>query len=75
MVTTWTAAAALMAGTRSLEYEAVALLDANRDLASRFGHQATVTKLLRMTPELNLYPLLRSRFIRRALYENTFQKL
>jgi hypothetical protein len=69
----WTAAAALVTDSPSAVLEARTLLAAHKRASGRFGHQATITKLLAITPELGLYPRLRAAFVRRALYENAFR--
>lgn len=71
MSNNWTAASLLSTDSPSLLSTAMEMLEDNAELASRFGHQQTVTTLLKIAPALGLYPKLRRSYVRRALYENT----
>ena len=72
--THWTAACAISVDSPAANREAVELLAANHPLAGRFGHQATIAKLLSLTPALGLYSRLRAAWVRFALYENAFSR-
>lgn len=72
MCTHWSAACGLSTDSPSQIQQAVELLDAHPGPAPQFGHQATIRKLLRVTPELGFDARLRKAWVRRALYENAF---
>jgi hypothetical protein len=69
----WAAACGLATDSSAAQHRARELLEPSSNVAIRFGHQATIRKLLSITPELDLYPALRYAWIRRALYENAFR--
>ena len=69
----WSAACGLFTDSPSQIQQAVALLDAHPNPAPQFGHQATIRKLLAVTPELGLDARLRQAWVRRSLYENAFR--
>ena len=66
----WAAACGLSTDSTRVNEDAVRLLDAPIALAPQFGHQATIRKLLALTPDLGLDTRLRQAWVRRALYEN-----
>jgi hypothetical protein len=69
----WAAACGLLTGDHKLALDARELLEQNSNTAARFGHQATVAKLLAMTPELGLPKGLQALWVRKALYQNAFR--
>lgn len=69
----WAAATGLLIENSRINQRAVGLLESNSSLASRFGHQATVTRLLSITPELPLPRGLKALWIRKVLYQNAFR--
>jgi hypothetical protein len=69
----WAVACGLLTGDGRIRQSALDLLEANREPVDRFGHQATVFKLLSMTPELGLPRGLEAIWIRKALYQNIFR--
>jgi hypothetical protein len=69
----WAAACGLLTGDRRLTLDTRELLAKNSDTAARFGHQATITKLLSITPELGLPKGLQALWVRKALYQNAFR--
>ena len=70
MARNWAVAAALCAEPSD---EALAAQVEDVDIASTtFGHQATISHLLRLTPRLLLPSDLRTRWVRYALYVNAF---
>lgn len=70
VITNWCSATGLATDSSALHAGALQILQTNAELARQFGHQHTVTRLLMIADELGLYPALRRKFIRRALYEN-----
>ncbi|MBV9156106.1 MAG: hypothetical protein JO097_07570 [Acidobacteriaceae bacterium] len=74
MATTWAAACGLISDSEPLWQSARELLQTNVALAERFDHQATVTRLLSIAPELGLYSRLLALYVRRALYENVSRR-
>ena len=69
----WSAACGLSTDSPSTMQQTVELLEGPPSPASQFGHQATIRKLLAVTPELGLDARLRQAWVRRALYENAFR--
>ena len=69
----WGAACGLSTDSPSAIYKALELLETATEPASHFGHQATIRKLLVLTPDLGLDPRLRRDWVRRTLYENAFR--
>jgi hypothetical protein len=69
----WAAACGLLTGDGNFRQRARELLAVNQPTAARFGHQATVSKLLSLTPELGLSRGLEAIWIRKALYQNAFR--
>jgi len=69
----WGAACGLSTDSLSAIYKALELLHTATEPASHFGHQATIRKLLVLTPDLGLDPRLRRDWVRRTLYENAFR--
>ena len=63
----------LVFGQPAVQLAAQELLDRQSESVRSFGHQATIHRLLSVTPELGLYGELRRAFIRRALYENALR--
>jgi len=70
----YTAAAGLLTGDPKIAQESIRLLSSNAILIDPFGRQATVTKLLSITPELGLSDSYRGRWIRQALRANALRK-
>ena len=73
MAVHWAAAASLSTGSSLAIRDAADLLNQHPEPAPQFGHQATIRKLLSITPELGFDPRLRRIWVRRALYENAFR--
>lgn len=71
----YTAAAGLLTGDPQIAQRSIGLLRGNRQLIEPFGRQATVCKLLSITPELNLNEMQRHRWIKQALRANALRKL
>ncbi|MCU1284081.1 MAG: hypothetical protein JWO13_431 [Acidobacteriales bacterium] len=67
-----TAACGLLTDSVPVHVEALDLLNSTVK-SKQFGHQATVTKLLSITPDLKLLAWDRSRWIRFALHTNAFR--
>jgi len=70
----YTAAAGLLTGDSTIEQDALSLLLDNAPLIDPFGRQATVTKLLSITPDLKLADLQKRRFIKQTLRANALRK-
>ncbi len=51
------------------------MLAENRDVARRFGHQATLSRLLVLTPNLQLPPPERRAWVRWVMYANAYSNL
>jgi len=58
-----------------IEKDALEILSSNTALIDPFGRQATVSKLLLITPELNLNAEQKSRWIKQALRANALRNL
>ena len=69
----WAAACGLLTGDGRIRQRGQELLAVNQQTAARFGHQATVSKLLSLTPELGLSRGLEAIWVRKALYQNAFR--
>ncbi|HZL46743.1 MAG TPA: hypothetical protein VFC28_10990, partial [Opitutaceae bacterium] len=69
----WAAACGLLTGDGRVRRRGQELLAVNQQTAARFGHQATVSKLLSLTPELGLSRGLEAIWVRKALYQNAFR--
>ena len=69
----WAAACGFLTDDNKVRRRAWELLQANQDTAARFGHQATISKLLSMTPELGLPKGLQAVWVRKSLYQNAFR--
>lgn len=69
----WAAACGFSTDSTSEIQQAVDSLGTASPPSAQFGHQATIRKLLAITPELELDSRLRSAWVRRALYENAFR--
>lgn len=69
----WTAACGLLTDDDKLRQQAREIIGEAGTTASQFGHQATISKLLSITPELGLSRGLQALWIRKALYQNTFR--
>jgi hypothetical protein len=69
----WAAACGLLTGDDRIRQRGRELLAVNQQTAARFGHQATVSKLLSLTPELGLSRGLEAIWVRKALYQNAFR--
>jgi hypothetical protein len=69
----WAAACGLLTGDGRIRQRTRELLAVNQQTAARFGHQATVSKLLSLTPELGLSRGLEAIWVRKALYQNAFR--
>lgn len=66
----WAAACGLSTDSPSAQLLALDLIQANQNRLSRFGHQATISKLLPIALELS--PNKRPHWVRFALYQNAF---
>ena len=74
MTTNWAAACALSTDSPTRHAEALEWLGHEpTDEDPRFGHQATVASLLRLTPALGLSATARTAWVRYALYINAFR--
>jgi hypothetical protein len=73
MTRNWAAACGFLTDDDHIRRRARELLVENEAAAARFGHQATIGKLLSMTPELGLPKGLRAVWIRKSLYQNAFR--
>jgi len=69
----WAAACGFLTDDTLIRQRARELLLENRATAARFGHQATIAKLLSMTPELSLPKGLQALWVRKSLYQNAFR--
>ena len=69
----WAAATAFLTDDNQVRQRATELLQDNQVTAARFGHQATISKLLSMTPELALSKGLQAVWVRKSLYQNAFR--
>lgn len=72
MTAHWTAAVAFSIGSPASHQRASSLVEEARASAGRFGHQATVSFLMALTPELHLPAEVGRSWIRWALYANAF---
>jgi hypothetical protein len=68
------AAAGLLTHDPRIAQQALELLSSNASLINSFGRQATVTKLLSITPDLKLNPSEQSRFLKQVLRANALRK-
>jgi len=73
MIRHWAAACGFLTDDNKIRQRARELLQDNQATAARFGHQATISKLLSMTPELGLPKGLRAVWVRKSLYQNAFR--
>jgi hypothetical protein len=73
MAVHWAAAASLSTDSSLAIRDAADLLNHHPKPPPQFGHQATIRKLLSITPELGFDARLRRIWVRRALYENAFR--
>jgi hypothetical protein len=71
----YTTAAGFLTNDPIIEKEALKILLSNTALIDPFGRQATVSKLLSITPELKLTPAQKSRWIKQVLRANALRKL
>ena len=69
----WAAACGLLTDDARLRQLSRELVELNKTTAQGFGHQATISKLLSITPELGLSKGLQALWIRKALYQNAFR--
>jgi hypothetical protein len=69
----WAAACGFLTDDSQIRQRAGELLQDNQATAARFGHQATISKLLSMTPELGLPKGLQAVWVRKSLYQNAFR--
>ncbi len=69
----WGAACALQTGNANDIEIAIVLLSGDGANAKKFGHQATITKLLLITPGLKLTPAQIMIWVRFVLYENAYR--
>ena len=69
----WAAACGLSTDSSSTRKIALDILHSPRSLAPAFGHQATISKLLQITPDLPLSTMDRYEWITMVLYENAFR--
>lgn len=75
MAVNWAAACALSTGSPETAAYANKLLEGGNVQSGPFGHQATCSFLLSITPRIGLNPEFRRAWIRRALYENSSRNL
>lgn len=71
----YTTAAGFLTDDPTIEKDALKILLSNTALIDPFGRQATVSKLLSITPELKLTPAQKSRWIKQVLRANALRKL
>ena len=71
----YTTAAGFLTNDPTIEKYALEILSANTALIDSFGRQATVSKLLSITPELKLNTPQKSRWIKQVLRANALRKL
>lgn len=71
----YTIAAGFLTKDPIIEKDALEILSSNTALIDPFGRQATVSKLLSITPELNLNADQKSRWIKQALRANALRNL
>ncbi len=69
----WAAACGFLTDDNKVRQRARELCEDNLATAARFGHQATISKLLSMTPELGLPKGLQAVWVRKSLYQNAFR--
>jgi len=69
----WAAACGFLTDDNKVRQRARELCEDNLGTAARFGHQATISKLLSMTPELGLPKGLQAVWVRKSLYQNAFR--
>lgn len=69
----WAAACGLSTDSSVFISETLDFLNSDPVPASHFGHQATIHRLLAITPDLGFDHRLRRMWVRRALYENAFR--
>ena len=69
----WAAACGLSTDSPAIIQSTQDSLLSGPDPVAQFGHQSTIRRLLRLTPELGLDDRLRRAWVRRALYENAFR--
>ena len=67
----WTAAAGLATDSSAVQSRALDLLETHASAVEGYGHQATIHRLLKVTPDLR--PGLRPFWARRVLYANAFR--
>jgi hypothetical protein len=72
MTTHWTVAAGLGTDSPRAILECRELLEEIRPVAARFGHQATIHRLLTLTSELRLSASVQGDWIRWVMYANAF---
>jgi len=73
MTRNWAAACGLLTDDDRIRQRAREFVAENHRVAGRFGHQATISKLLSITPELGLPRGLMAVWVRKALYQNAFR--
>jgi hypothetical protein len=69
----WAAACGFLTDDNKVRQRARELCEENLATAARFGHQATISKLLSMTLELGLPKGLQAVWVRKSLYQNAFR--
>ncbi len=69
----WAAACGFLTDDARVRQSALEKVVKNQALARRFGHQATISKLLIITPELGLPRGLEAVWLRKALYHNAYR--
>ncbi len=72
MIVNWTAACGLAVDSKPINVQALEILDKNQASTRIFAHQATVSQMLAITP--NLPAKVRPLWIYRALYANAFRQ-
>jgi hypothetical protein len=69
----WAAACGLSTDSTQVWQQASDLIGEDTGHLAQFGHQATIRKLLTITPELGLDLRLQRMWVRRTLYENAYR--
>jgi hypothetical protein len=69
----WAAACGFLTGDSRIRQWAQEKVTENYATARRYGHQATISKLLSITPDLGLPRGLEAVWLRKALYQNAFR--
>ena len=73
MTAHWAAVAGLMTDSSQEHEQALEVVERNLPVASQFGHQASIAKLLRAIPRLHLSDPQRQAWVRYSLYANAYR--